>query len=133
MFTVDQRDALWSELLRAAQADPRITGGAITGSASVDKQDRWSDIDLAFGVREAEEVGAALLGLSEMMYREHHALHHLDVTSGAWIYRVFLLPSTLQVDLAFAPANEFGARVPLFSWCLAAQSRCRRPSRRRVK
>jgi hypothetical protein len=48
------------------------------------------------------------------MYRDHQALHHLDVPSGAWIYRVFLLPSTLQVDLAFAPAAEFGARAPTF-------------------
>ena len=35
------------------------------------------------------------------MYDEHFALHHVDVVSGAWVYRVFLLPSTLQVDLAF--------------------------------
>ena len=40
--------------------------------------------------------------------------HHLDVTSGAWIYRVFLLPSTLQVDLAFVPAAEFRALAPSF-------------------
>src|SRR5438128_12381578 len=48
------------------------------------------------------------------MYREHGVVHHLDVPSGAWIYRVFLLPSTLQVDLAFAPAKDFGARAPSF-------------------
>jgi hypothetical protein len=31
----------------------------------------------------------------------------MDVRAGEWIYRVFILPSTLQVDLAFAPATEF--------------------------
>lgn len=114
MFTVAQRESLRSELLRAAQADPRITGGAITGSATFGKEDHWSDVDLAFGVREEAEVRATLSDLSEVMYRDYHALHHLDVTSGTWIYRVFILPNTLQVDLAFAPASEFGARAPTF-------------------
>jgi hypothetical protein len=114
MFTSEEREALRSELLEAARADPRVTGAAITGSASVGKEDRWSDVDLAFGVREAAEVADALADFSERMYRDHHALHHLDVPHGAWIYRVFLLPSTLQVDLAFAPAADFGARAPTF-------------------
>jgi hypothetical protein len=48
------------------------------------------------------------------MYDQHLALHHLDVKSGAWIYRVFLLPDTLQVDLAFVPATEFRALAPTF-------------------
>jgi hypothetical protein len=38
----------------------------------------------------------------------------VDVQSGSWIYRVFLLPSTLQVDLAFAPENDFGPLMPTF-------------------
>jgi hypothetical protein len=114
MFTAKERDALRKELLDAARADPRITGAALTGSASVDKEDRWSDVDLAFGVRERSEVEAALADYSARMYRDHRALHHLDVISGSWIYRVFILPSTLQVDLAFAPAEEFGARGPTF-------------------
>jgi hypothetical protein len=48
------------------------------------------------------------------VYREYLALHHLDVHSGAWIYRVFLLPRTLQLDLAFVPAAEFRALAPTF-------------------
>lgn len=114
MFTVQKREAVRRELLRAAQADPRITGGAITGSASVGKPDRWSDIDLAFGVRDASEVKSTLADFSERMYRDHAAIAHLDVLAGTWIYRVFLLPNTLQVDLAFAPAADFGARGPTF-------------------
>src|SRR5439155_2966418 len=90
------------------------TGAAITGSASVGKEDAWSDIDLAFGIREAAEVAATLADFSDRLYRDYGALHHLDVPRGAWIYRVFLLPSTLQVDLAFAPSAEFGARAPTF-------------------
>jgi hypothetical protein len=114
VFTPEDREALRTELIEAARADPRITGAAITGSGSVGNEDRWSDIDLAFGVRDASEVESTLADFSERMYRDHHALHHVDVPSGAWIYRVFLLPSTLQVDLAFAPATDFRARASTF-------------------
>src|SRR5258708_8420814 len=48
------------------------------------------------------------------MYGQHGAVHHVDVPFGAAVYRVFLLQSSLQVDLAFAPAAEFGARGPSF-------------------
>jgi len=114
VFTTEERDGLRADLLQAAQADPRITGAAITGSTSIGNEDRWSDVDLAFGVRQESEVQATLADFSERMYRTYHVLHHVDVLSGRWIYRVFLLPSTLQVDLAFAPAPYFGARAPTF-------------------
>jgi predicted nucleotidyltransferase len=114
MFTVKERETLRSELIEVARLDPRITGAAITGSGSAGNEDRWSDIDLAFGVREPSEVETTLADFSERMYGDHRALHHVDVPSGAWIYRVFLLPNTLQVDLAFAPAADFRARAPTF-------------------
>jgi len=114
VFTAKERGALRTALIEAARADRRITGGAVTGSGSVGNEDRWSDIDLGFGVREVAEIESTLADFSERMYRDHHALHHLDVPSGAWIYRVFLLPSTLQVDLAFAPASDFGPRARTF-------------------
>lgn len=44
----------------------------------------------------------------------HGAVAHLDVRRGRTVYRVFLLASTLQVDIAFAPAAEFGAIAPTF-------------------
>src|SRR5262249_60964212 len=37
-----------------------------------------------------------------------------DVPQGETLFRVFLLASTLQVDLAFWPAAEFGAVGPTF-------------------
>jgi hypothetical protein len=37
-----------------------------------------------------------------------------DLWAGAALYRVFLLPGCLQVDLSFAPATEWGARGPGF-------------------
>jgi hypothetical protein len=48
------------------------------------------------------------------MRTQHDAVDTLDVVREPWIYRVFLLPNTLQVDLAFAPAAQFGARAPTF-------------------
>lgn len=114
MYTPEERDALRTELLAAARADPRISGGAITGSASVGLEDRWSDIDLAFGLRDAAEMRSALADWTALMYEKHGAVDHCDVIAGAWVYRVFLLRSTLQVDIAFVPAAEFGARAPSF-------------------
>ena len=114
MFTPEERAHLRSELLEYAAQDKRISGAAITGSGANEREDRWSDIDLAFGVTKAAELPDALSHWTEYMYNQHRALHHLDVRAGAWIYRVFLLPNTLQVDLAFVPAAEFRALMPAF-------------------
>jgi hypothetical protein len=114
MYTSAQRDELRRELLVLARADPRITGGAMTGSASMDREDAWSDIDLAFGVGRADELPDVLQDMTDHMYAHHGAIERLDVIREPWIYRVFILPSTLQVDLAFAPADAFGARAPTF-------------------
>jgi hypothetical protein len=114
VFTPEQRENIRAEIIEAAKADQRICGGAITGSAAIGRQDQWSDIDLAFGVRDPNDRQYVLKAFSERMYSDYSALHHLDVLSGSWIYRVFLLPSTLQVDLAFASQTEFGPRGPNF-------------------
>jgi hypothetical protein len=107
MFTPEERTRLREALLEAASADERISGAAVTGSASEDREDRWSDIDLAFGIRNGYDLQAALADWTGRMYKQHGALHHVDVHAGAWIYRVFLLSDILQVDLAFVPQEEF--------------------------
>ena len=56
MFTPEERDDLRRKLIEAARVDSRISGGAVTGSAALDAQDRWSDIDLAFGIEPAETL-----------------------------------------------------------------------------
>jgi hypothetical protein len=114
MFTPEERARLRADLLASAARDSRISGAAITGSAASEREDRWSDIDLAFGVTNAAELANVLSDWTTRMYDRHLALHHLDVMSGAWIYRVFLLPNTLQVDLAFVPGTEFRALAPTF-------------------
>ena len=114
MFTPEQRERLREVLVSAAYADTRITGAAVTGSAAVGREDRWSDIDLALCVAADAEFSEVLADWTERMYREHAAVHHVDVTRGATLYRVFLLADTLQVDLAFWSAAEFGATRPDF-------------------
>ncbi|WP_163102507.1 nucleotidyltransferase domain-containing protein [Peribacillus alkalitolerans] len=113
IFTSQYRDNLRSELIETAQNDPRINGAAVTGSASVGKEDRWSDIDLFFGIEETM-LQQTLADWTEMMYGKHDVVHHIDVISRSTIYRVFLLRNTLQVDLAFSPSSEFGARGSTF-------------------
>ncbi len=114
MFSPADRSQLRSKLLQTAALDPRISGTALTGSAAADREDPWSDIDLAFGIAEPLTLPAVLADWTAQMYADHRALHHLDVPSGPWLYRVFLLPGTLQVDLAFVPASDFRALAPTF-------------------
>src|SRR5260370_18568364 len=114
MFTPEERTHLRLELLEYAASDCRISGAAITSSGAAEREDRWSDIDLAFGVFDAGELPNVLSDWTARMYDQHLALHHLDVKSGSGIYRGFLLPSTLQFDLAFVCGTEFRALAPTF-------------------
>jgi predicted nucleotidyltransferase len=114
MFTEADRNQLRTRLLERAREDRRVTSAAVTGSASHGAEDRWSDIDLFFGVAAEIALEEVLGDWSEFMYQELGALHHFDLQSGPAIYRAFLLPECLEVDLAFTPAAEFGALGPHF-------------------
>src|SRR5947209_8813094 len=114
MFTPEDRTRLRDALIAAARADPRITAAALTGSASVGAEDRWSDIDLALAVAAGADPGRVVADWTERVYREGGAVHHLDVYLGDTLFRVFLLANTLQVDVAFWPAAQFGAIGPTF-------------------
>jgi hypothetical protein len=114
VFSADDRSALRDALIDAARRDARISGAALTGSASTGAEDRWSDIDLAFGVAPDANHAAVIAEWTEHMYGDHGAVHHTDITAGPALFRVFLLRNTLQVDLAFWPASEFGAIAPTF-------------------
>ena len=108
MFTPESRSRLRDSLIAAARADERISGAALTGSASVGREDQWSDIDLALAV--ATDREQVLADWTDRMYGDHGAIHHLDLS----VFRVFLLPDTLQVDIAFWPESEFGPTGPTF-------------------
>ncbi|MGH3096118.1 MAG: hypothetical protein ACRDMV_08985 [Streptosporangiales bacterium] len=112
VFTAEERQRLQDELVSVARADPRISGAALTGSAALDREDRWSDIDLALCV--STEAGQAIDDWTSRMYGEHGAVDHLDVPRGETLFRVFLLRDTLQVDLSFWPRDTFGPIGPSF-------------------
>jgi len=114
VYSPAERSELRDALVAAARADERLSGVAVFGSAALGQEDRWSDVDLAFGVTDSEQLSTALAGWTASMYSGHGAVHHVDVMAGDSVYRVFLLSNTLQVDLAFSPAKAFGARGPKF-------------------
>jgi predicted nucleotidyltransferase len=105
-ITEEQRDRLRQCLLGLAEADAAIRGAAVTGSQAGGGGDEWSDIDLAFAVD--GPVEPAMDRWTDLLYRDFGAVHHWDLPAGTTIYRVFLLPGWLEVDIAFVPQAEFG-------------------------
>lgn len=114
MYTPESRTAIRDSLVRRAVDDARLMGVALTGSAAIDREDRWSDIDLAVGVAAGVPVEDVIEDWSNHMRRTFGVVDTVDITSRSTVYRVFLLPDTLQVDIAFAPRAEFGALAPTF-------------------
>jgi predicted nucleotidyltransferase len=110
MFTVEERDRVRKRLLELAEEDSGVAAAAITGSYVAHGGDEWSDIDLAVAIR--GELPAALERWTALLYRDFAALHHWDLPWGSTVYRVFLLPGCLEVDIAFTPAADFGPRGP---------------------
>jgi hypothetical protein len=105
-----ERDRARKRLLELASADKGVTAAANTGSYVSGGGDEWSDIDLAFAIR--GELAPALDRWTELLYQSFAAIHHWDLPFGSTIYRVFLLPNCLEVDIAFTPEAEFGPRGP---------------------
>jgi hypothetical protein len=97
-----------------ARADPHITGGAITGSRSVGREDRWSDIDTAFGVAPGVSLEAVIGEWTELLRRELDIAHFFDLHHAPTLYRVFLLSNSLEVDVSLTPETAFGARGSTF-------------------
>jgi hypothetical protein len=114
MFTAEQRDKVRARVLDLARTDPRVTAGALTGSTVVGAEDEWSDIDVAFGIAGGIAPEAVLQDWTEALDREFGVLDHFDLRSGSTVYRVFLLRTGLEVDVAVTPEQDFGARGPRF-------------------
>jgi hypothetical protein len=114
MFTTDQRDHVRDRVLALAQGDDRVVAAAAVGSLADTPGDAYSDLDLAFGVAGPDEVGSVLAAFTGHLASEHDAIHLFDLPHRTSIYRVFLLPGCLQVDLSFTPAADFGPRGPRF-------------------
>lgn len=114
IFTPDERERLRGELISAAQKDPRLCGAAHTGSGASSRLDRWSDIDLALCLNPGASHEQVVAEWTQRLYHQHGAVAHVDIMRGETLYRVFLLGNTLQVDVAFWRAEDFGATGPNF-------------------
>jgi hypothetical protein len=118
MFSVEDRDAARDHVLEMADADARVVAGAVVGSLAHGSGDRWSDLDLSFAVADVDADAASVADVLEDWTRRLVAdldgVVLFDLPSGDTIYRVFLLPGCLQVDLSFTPASRFRASGPRF-------------------
>jgi hypothetical protein len=114
VFIVEQRDALRERLLRLAEQDERVIAGAAVGSLAVDGGDRFSDLDLTFGIADHVPVADVLDDWTRTLIGELDAVHLVDLVRGPTTYRVFLLPDALQFDLSMTPAAQFRPAGPRF-------------------
>jgi hypothetical protein len=114
VFSVADRDRVRDRVLTMADADPRVVAAAVVGGLAEGSGDRWSDLDLTFAVADEVPVSDVLEDWTRSLAEELDAVHLFDLLAGASLYRVFLLPGCLQVDLSFTPALAFGARGPRF-------------------
>src|ERR671934_2969502 len=72
-------------------------------------------LDDRFRIADGSSVDAVLGEWTDTLEREFEAVHLFDLARGPAVYRVFLFPGYLQVDLSFAPAPQFGALGPNFT------------------
>jgi hypothetical protein len=114
VFTVEQRDALREQVLRLAEEDERVVAGAAVGSLAVDGGDRFSDLDLTFGIADRVPAAEVLADWTRMLIGERDAVQLADLERGPTTYRVFLLPDALQFDLSMTPAARFRPAGPRF-------------------
>jgi hypothetical protein len=115
VFSVEQRDALREHVPQLADKDERAVAGAAVGSLAVDGGgDRFSDLDLTFGIVDDVPVSEVLDDWTRKLVEDKDALQLADLERGPTIYRVFLLPDALQFDLSMTPAAQFRAAGPRF-------------------
>jgi hypothetical protein len=131
-FSVEERESARRRVLSRAEADPRIVAAAVVGAEAAGRVDRWSDLDLTFGVAEGTAVDEVLDEWTRELGAQLDAVHLFDVHVGPTVYRVFLLPGILQLDLSFTPAARFGALGPNFRLLFGAavDDRVREPMSR---
>jgi hypothetical protein len=114
VFTVEQRDALSERALRLGEEDERVVAGAVVGSLAVDGGDRFSDVDLTFGIADHVRVADVLDDWTRWLIDELDALQLAELERGPTTYRVFLLPDALQLDLSMTPTAQFRPAGPRF-------------------
>lgn len=115
MFRPEFRESVRDHVLRLARSDPRIIAGAAIGSDATGASDRWSDLDLTFGLQEGILPTDVLNEWTSNLERNFDAIPLFDLPSRTTLYRVFLMPGNLQVDLSMTPGSvaDYGPRFKL--------------------
>lgn len=114
VFTVEYRSHVRERLIDMARADSRIESAAAVGGSAEGEADRWSDLDLTFGLAANASIDDVLTDWTANVRREFDAVTLFDQPFRSSMYRVFLLPGSLQVDLSFTPGSDFGPHTPRF-------------------
>ncbi|MBD79536.1 MAG: hypothetical protein CL840_11515 [Crocinitomicaceae bacterium] len=114
LFKEEERTALYNQLVQIGQLDNRIIGGALVGSFAADKQDKWSDLDISFGIKGDINPKKVLDKWADLLSMDYEIIHYFDVPHSLAIYRVLLFSSGLEVDLSVIPESEYGPKSPNF-------------------
>ena len=115
LFTPDDRTRLRDAMVAQAEANPQFSGAALVGSAARGAEDAWSDIDLVLQLAPAADEEQAVADWTAWMRAQAEVADTMDVFAGGGVrYRVYLLASSLQVDVSFWPHDEFRATEPGF-------------------
>jgi len=128
MFTVDERERLRDAMIAHAQAFPDIVGAALVGSAARGREDRWSDIDLVLQLAPDGDEPSVVAAWTAWMRGQADVADTLDVHARDARYRVFLLASSLQVDVSFWPYDAFRATEDGFALVFGAANAATRPA-----
>src|SRR6266566_3683942 len=80
-------------MLQLSEEDERVVAGAAVGSLAVGSGDRFSDLDLTFGIADGLSVAQVLDGWTRTLTEE---------------------PDAVQFDLSMTPATEFRPAGPKF-------------------
>jgi predicted nucleotidyltransferase len=116
LFEPTDRERIRGELLAAAADDPGIVGAALVGSAARGTEDRWSDVDLALQLARDADEPRLVERWTRMMRDRYGVADTLDIFAAQGVrYRVFLLPTSLQVDVSFWPHDLFRETEPGFA------------------
>lgn len=114
MYSKEFRSNVQDVIIDLAKRDKRITDCAVVGSEAISQNDDWSDIDLTFGVSDDVDITVILSDWNCIMAKQFDAHVLFDLPHRQSIYRVYLLPNALQVDLSFTPTKYFGALTKKF-------------------
>jgi hypothetical protein len=114
VYTVQERDRVRDHVLELARNDSRVVAGAEVGSLALGGGDHWSDLDLTFGVAGGFALTDVLDDWARDLSSRFDAVHLFDLVADPAIYRVFLLPDYLQLDVSVSPASQFRSTSPRF-------------------